>query len=985
MIVCDNCGAKNLDTAITCCECANVLLGNKKDKAVMESLNRELRLFWGGWEVISKLGHGSYGSVYLAEHRERQCAAYSAIKVITVPKNEKEWDDVLYQYGNDLAASKTHFSDIVDNCIKEVEMMITLKSSPNVVYIEDFTVRENKKTDGFGWKIFIRMELLTPFIKYKDNKILTENNIVKLGADICGALEACSKENILHRDIKPQNILVGSGGEFKIGDFGIARQLEIVNSNLTKGQGTKNYMAPEVDIGSDYDFRADIYSLGIVLYELANNNRLPFLPDKQIKDITPLERDDALKRRLSGKALPEPIGVSGDLARIILKACAFNPNKRFSSASEMKNALLNVKISDHKIVSEKNNDDTLYVRPVRGNSRLNAAEDRNDSTLPSYSRSERIDSADEKTQRTPHSAPAAEKEEKPSIFNRIFNFGKENRSESDSYDFKEVIHPIGGRQSESETVLIAGYQCPIGETSKLNIINRKLTQKDLQNIGKLKNLTALNLIKCGISSIAFIADLTGLERLCLQSNKISNLVPLRNLTNLTELKLNWNEISDITPLCGLTNLMTLDLRWNNISDVAPLRSLTNLEKLDLQYNQISDIVPLIFLSKLCFLNLNYNKITDMSQLCKIQANISFEGNPRNIKSDKTVSVTNSRCAVNKTSSLNIDDKKLTGNVRNGTPPSKLETVQIAKSQRSIDKTLSIIIVRNSTPSFKHETVLIADFQYSIATKYLTIVNKTLTNEDLKNIGKLKYLKSLKLQECGLSDVSFIADLPDLPKLELSSNKISDISPLAKLTNLRYLDLGSNKISDVAPLANLTNLRYFDLGHNKISNITPLANLTNLESLSLYSTKILDIAALTNLTNLKSLKLSFNQISDIASLANLTNLEDLWLSHNRILDVTLLANLANLRWLDLSSNQVSDIIPLANLTNLRWLDLSSNQISDVTPLANLTSLWRLTLDSNQISDVAPLEKLTNIQKIWLAGNPAALDKKNLPAKLRSKIK
>ena len=111
---------------------------------------------------------------------------------------------------------------------------------------------------------------------YCTGKELTEKEVIKLGMDLSKALEYCRKLKIIHRDIKPENIFVSRFGDFKLGDFGIAREQAHTVGNMSK-KGTYSYMAPEIYKGEKYDSSIDIYSLGIVLYELLNQNRLPFL------------------------------------------------------------------------------------------------------------------------------------------------------------------------------------------------------------------------------------------------------------------------------------------------------------------------------------------------------------------------------------------------------------------------------------------------------------------------------------------------------------------------------------------------------------------------------------------------------------------------------------------------------------------------------------------------------------------------------------
>ena len=246
--------------------------------------------------------------------------------------------------------TRTYFKGIVDDFVSEIQLMESLKGVQNIVSVEDYKVVE--KRDAIGWDIYIRMELLTPFNTYICDKMLTEKEIVKLGIDICTALEICGQRNIIHRDIKPENIFVNDFGYFKLGDFGIARKLENMTGGLSQ-KGTFNYMAPEVANSNEYDSRVDIYSLGVVLYRLLNNNRLPFLDmDRQL--LSPNERKLAVERRIRGEALPVPCNASPAMAALIKCACAYNPNARFSSASEMKQALISVANGNYVFIEDNN-------------------------------------------------------------------------------------------------------------------------------------------------------------------------------------------------------------------------------------------------------------------------------------------------------------------------------------------------------------------------------------------------------------------------------------------------------------------------------------------------------------------------------------------------------------------------------------------------------------------------------------------------------
>ena len=201
----------------------------------------------------------------------------------------------------------------------------------HVVSFEDFKVVEY--LDEIGWDISIRMEYLTSFMDYCTGKELTEKEVIKLGCDLAMALIYCRKLNIIHRDVKPENIFVSRFGDFKLGDFGIAREQAHTMSNMSK-KGTYSYMAPEIYKGEKYDSSIDFYSLGIVLYKLMNQNRLPFLSlDKQL--ITYRDKETALARRMAGEKMPAPVNASAAFSHIILKACANEPGKRYRKPEDM--------------------------------------------------------------------------------------------------------------------------------------------------------------------------------------------------------------------------------------------------------------------------------------------------------------------------------------------------------------------------------------------------------------------------------------------------------------------------------------------------------------------------------------------------------------------------------------------------------------------------------------------------------------------------
>ena len=287
-----------------------------------------------GWKIIRLLGEGSYGRVFEMERTEFGQTYQAALKVITVPQSRSEVRSILSE-GMSTPQAEAYFHGIVEELVHEFSIMFKLKGAANIVSCEDLRVIE--QPDGIGWDILIRMELLHPLLPYVYEHPMARRDIIKLGIDICKALELCQRYNIIHRDIKPENIFISDNGDYKLGDFGIARTIERTTSGLSK-KGTYSYMAPEVYAGKEYGFSVDTYSLGLVLYRMLNKNRGPFLPQPP-EAITFSSREQALVRRISGERLPRPFYGEGRLGEIVLKACAFDPKDRYSSPQQMRQEL----------------------------------------------------------------------------------------------------------------------------------------------------------------------------------------------------------------------------------------------------------------------------------------------------------------------------------------------------------------------------------------------------------------------------------------------------------------------------------------------------------------------------------------------------------------------------------------------------------------------------------------------------------------------
>lgn len=303
----------------------------------------EIENVFHGWHIDKSIGEGAYGKVYRIVREDFGHQYEAALKVIEIPQNREEIESIRNE-GMTEEGVTLYFQSMVQDIVEEFALMSRLKGNSNIVSYEDHAVIE--KEEEMGWYIYIRMELLPTLYEHIKKNTLTVRDVIRLGIDICHALEICQKYNIIHRDIKPENIYVSDVGTFKLGDFGTARQLEKTSSGLSQ-KGTLMYMAPEICHGKEYNSTVDIYSLGIVLYRFLNNNRFPFMPDAS-QPVKYSDRMKAYELRYSGEPLPKPCNAEGRLAEIVLKACAYNPKERYESAYEMRKALQSVMYTDEE-------------------------------------------------------------------------------------------------------------------------------------------------------------------------------------------------------------------------------------------------------------------------------------------------------------------------------------------------------------------------------------------------------------------------------------------------------------------------------------------------------------------------------------------------------------------------------------------------------------------------------------------------------------
>ncbi len=266
--------------------------------------------FAGRYDVLSVLGRGGMGSVY--QVLDRELDEEVALKVLT-PEAFAEGTQAVQTLKQEirLARKITH---------------------PNVVRTHDLG-----ESDGIR---FLTMEYVpgTTLRELLDRRgAVALAPGLQIAKQLCRGLSAVHEAGIIHRDIKPQNIMVLPNGVVKLMDFGIARTAEGAEQSAADGQtvGTPYYMSPEQAMGRPLDARSDVYTVGVVLYELFTGQR-PF-PGKEAAEV--------MHKHVSAEP-PRPSSIRPDLPeyleRIVLSCLAKKPEKRPPTAGDLYGALTRV-------------------------------------------------------------------------------------------------------------------------------------------------------------------------------------------------------------------------------------------------------------------------------------------------------------------------------------------------------------------------------------------------------------------------------------------------------------------------------------------------------------------------------------------------------------------------------------------------------------------------------------------------------------------
>jgi serine/threonine protein kinase len=256
------------------------------------------------YEILGEAGHGSMGNVYKA--RDRETGETVALKLL---KPEIASDHAMMErFKNELLFARK----------------ITHK---NVCRMHEFN-----RVGGIAYSSmeFVEGESLRSVLSRFGG--LPQKKAVDLALQICSGLKEAHAQGIVHRDLKPENIMVDAHGNVKIMDFGIARSMEAMTRMTGSLAGTPQYMAPEQVAGKPVDYRTDIYSLGLILYEMFTGTPA-FQADNPVAVALKHMQEEAVPPHQIDPAIPAYI------ERTILKCLLKEPANRFQSIAQLEQAL----------------------------------------------------------------------------------------------------------------------------------------------------------------------------------------------------------------------------------------------------------------------------------------------------------------------------------------------------------------------------------------------------------------------------------------------------------------------------------------------------------------------------------------------------------------------------------------------------------------------------------------------------------------------
>lgn len=682
-----------------------------------------------------ELGRGSFGTVYAAKSTDRNCDLHYAVKLITIPASPEILKNPPFSEKT-LEQQKCIIDEEVRHCLQEADIVMSMDSCPYILPV--YETRTIPLEPAPTQAILIFMKEATRLDDYLLDNMAQDTDYRQVGIDLCSALAECESRHIIHKDIKPDNVFVTENGTCMLGDFGLAdKQSEDVTSFALKG--TLNYMAPEVFKGAPPTSLSDLYSLGLLLYNIYNNYHLPFMEGGPFSRTIEAE-NEAFRRRIDGDPLPIPEMASEVIGAIILKACSFRAKDRFESAVAMRKALQDPEIwyrqwkqeeadkaaaAQQKIVAEETHRRRKCICLVA--LFLAVAVLCTTAGIVLYRKFLPYQLALESSEYV---------EDVPPVIVDWDHAGLEDH------------HIVFPDPYVNEAVRRA-IDKPEGDLTLSDVFHITMLRIDhYDELDQYNETDGNNEHFLQSTEVSGACDLTGLEE----------------LYNLQDLTIEEGNLQDITQLEPLVHMVSLTITSNaSLTDISPLKSMSRLRDLNLSYCGVSDLSPLATCTELQSLNICGNPIIDTYVIANLNSLQELYA---------------ADCPVENWSGL-----------------SALTNLRMLHMSRTSFSDLNLLSGLTQLEELDLIETELDDLQALTYLEQLQILDlQDCRIRDYTALEQLSGLVWLNLSHTSFSDTGLLSEMKDLETLILSGTQVRDLTPLLKLDHLQFLDISELDVS-----------------------------------------------------------------------------------------------------------------------------------------------------------------------------------------------
>ena len=280
------------------------------------------------FEIQEQLGESN--GIYTYHVKDKKSNKAYVLKHLSFPASEREIEALRYTGAIPTDEdAKRYYDQMSEDYLAQLKLLDKLSESINLAKFSEYRIIQ--KEDGIGFDLYLVSPMRETLEQFLDRTPMLHLTAANLAIDLCSALASLRECGLIHCNIKPSNVYLNEQGHFMLGDLGLYRIVDLKYASVPDRM-IGAFSAPELfDVFSDPTSTSDIYSIGLILYNIYNGGHHPFEDEENPQKV-------ALERRVKGETLPSPIFADYELTEILLKACAFRPEDRYQTPEELRDA-----------------------------------------------------------------------------------------------------------------------------------------------------------------------------------------------------------------------------------------------------------------------------------------------------------------------------------------------------------------------------------------------------------------------------------------------------------------------------------------------------------------------------------------------------------------------------------------------------------------------------------------------------------------------